>query len=120
MFGDRRITVSRSWMELRRCPRFPALFEGTVLYRNQSHAITKSVDLSRTGCRLKSAVCLVAGMTVDLLLYIPGEEIPLLVQSATVRWSDIRGIGLEFQTQPSHHQSRLDRVVRRLEIETYN
>ena len=107
-------------MELRRCPRFPALFEGTVLYRNQSHAITKSVDLSRTGCRLKSAVCLVAGMIVDLLLYIPGEEIPLLVQSATVRWSDIRGIGLEFQTQPSHHQSRLDRVVRRLEIEAYN
>ena len=107
-------------MESRQYPRFAVLFAGTLVHHNRTHAITKSVDLSRKGCRLKSTLCVIAGMSVDLLLYMPGEEIPLLVQGATVRWAGARGIGLEFQALASHHQARLDSVIRRLEIEAYN
>lgn len=107
-------------MVLRQYPRFPALFAGTVVYQNRAHAITKSVDLSRRGCRIKSTIRVVAGMIVDLLLYVPGEEIPLLIQRATVRWASTLGIGIEFQPLVSHHQERLDMVLRRLEIEAQN
>lgn len=107
-------------MVVRQHPRFPALFAGTLVYQNRAHAITKSVDLSRNGCRLKSTARVAAGMRVDLLLYVPGEDIPLLIQRATVRWSGAHGIGIEFQPLASHHQERLDTVVRQLEIEAHN
>lgn len=107
-------------MVVRQYPRFPALFAGTLVYQKRAHAITKSVDLSRKGCRIKSNVHVIAGTRVDLLLYVPGEEIPLLIQRATVRWSGMQGIGIEFQPLASHHQARLDSVVRQLEIEAHN
>ena len=107
-------------MVLRQCPRFPVLFAGTLIHQNRTHAITQSVDLSRKGCRLKSTVRAVAGMIVDLLLYVPGEEIPLLIQRATVRWASTLGIGIEFQPLIPHHQERLDMVLQRVEIESQN
>lgn len=108
-------------MVARQHPRFPALFAGTLVYRNWPHAITHSVDLSRRGCRLKSSTAAVMpGSKVDLLLYMPGDDIPLLIRRATVRWSGSHGIGLEFQPLPSPHQERLDRVLRQLEIAASN
>lgn len=86
--------------------------------RNAEHPI-RSLDLSRKGCRLQSLAHVAAGMMVDLWLYVPGEDVPLLIQQAMVRWSGTQGIGLEFQSLASHHQRRLDLVVRRLEV-TYN
>jgi hypothetical protein len=54
------------------------------------------------------------------LLYVPGDEIPLLIQQATVRWSGSQGIGMEFQPLASTHQERLDAVIRQLEIAACN
>lgn len=107
-------------MVARQYPRFPALFSGTLVHRNRSHAITKSLDLSRKGCRLKSAAPVFAGMEVDLFLYVPGEEIPLLIQRATVRWTGRHGIGIEFQPLAFPHQERLDTVLRQLESAACN
>ncbi len=108
-------------MVARQDPRFPALFAGTMVYRNWPHAITQSVDLSRRGCRLKSSTAAVEpGAKVDLLLYMPDDDVPLLIRRATVRWSSSHGIGLEFQPLPTPHQARLDRVLRQLEIAANN
>lgn len=107
-------------MVVRQYPRFPALFAGTLVYQNWPHAITKSVDLSRKGCRLKSTAHVAAGMEVDLMLYVPGDEIPLLFKRATVRWSGKQGIGIEFQPLASPHQERLDTLLRQLEIASTN
>lgn len=107
-------------MVVRQYPRLPALFSGTLVYQNSSHAITQSVDLSRKGCRLKSNALVFAGMKVDLLLYVPGKEIPLLIQRATVRWSGRQGIGIEFQRLAFPHQERLDTFLHQLTIATYN
>lgn len=106
-------------MVARQCPRFPASFPGTLVYQNQP-ATTKSLDLSRKGCRLKSTARVVAGMSVDLMLYVPGDDIPLLIQKAMVRWSGTQGIGLEFQPLASPHQARLDTVLLQLERTTNN
>lgn len=107
-------------MVARQYPRFPALFSGTLVHRNRSHAITQSLDLSRKGCRLKSTAPVAAGMKVDLFLYVPGEEIPLLIKRATVRWSGSHGIGIEFQRLAFPHQERLDGVLRQLIISACN
>lgn len=107
-------------MVVRQYPRFPALFSGTLVHRNRSHAITKSIDLSRKGCRLKSNAHVAAGTKVDLFLYVPGEEIPLLIKRATVRWSGNHGIGIEFQRLAFPHQERLDTVLHQLIIAACN
>ena len=107
-------------MVVRQSPRYPAMFSGTLVYQNRSHTITQSVDISRTGCKLKSTAPVFAGMNVDLLLYVPGEEVPLLIQQATVRWSGKLGIGIEFQHLAFPHQERLDTFLHQLTSATYN
>lgn len=106
-------------MVVRQYPRFPALFPGTLVYQNRS-AATKALDLSRKGCRLKHTVPVATGAQIDLMLYVPGDEIPLLIQGATVRWSGRQGIGIEFQPLASPHQARLDTALRHLERTTNN
>ncbi|HXX76652.1 MAG TPA: PilZ domain-containing protein [Nitrospiraceae bacterium] len=102
-------------MVVRQHPRFPASFSGTLGYQNHLHRITKSLDLSRKGCRLESSLRAIAGMKVDLLLYVPGEVIPILIEHAVVRWCSTQGIGIEFQSITSPHQERLDHTLQRLE-----
>lgn len=53
-------------------------------------------------------------MKVDLLLYIPEDKTPILIQGAVVRWSGAQGIGIEFQSLASPHQERLDHILQRL------
>ncbi len=54
-------------------------------------------------------------MKVDLLLFIPEDKTPILIQGAVVRWSGTHGIGIEFQSLASPHQERLDCTLRHLE-----
>jgi len=54
-------------------------------------------------------------MKVDLLLYIPENETPILIQGAIVRWSGTHGIGIEFQSLASPHQERLNTTIQQLE-----
>ena len=102
-------------MVVRQHPRFPAAFSGTLGHENHLHRITKSLDLSRKGCRIQSSLRAIAGMKVDLLLYVPEDETPILIEHAVVRWCGSHGIGIEFQSIAAAHQERLDRSLRRLE-----
>ncbi|MGH7221213.1 MAG: PilZ domain-containing protein [Nitrospiraceae bacterium] len=102
-------------MVVRQHPRFPASFSGTLIHQSHLHQIDKSLDLSRKGCRLESPFRAYAGMKVDLLLYIPEDKTPILIQGAIVRWSGVHGIGIEFQSLASPHQERLDCTLRHLE-----
>ena len=102
-------------MVVRQHPRFPASFSGTLGYQDRLHRITKSLDLSRKGCRLESTLRAIAGMKVDLLLYVPGDETPILIEHAVVRWCSAHGIGIEFQSVASPHQERLHHTLQRLE-----
>ncbi len=103
------------FMVVRQNPRFPALFSGTLGHQNRLHRITKSLDLSRKGCRLESSLRAIAGMKVDLLLYVPDGETPILIEHAVVRWSGRHGIGIEFQSLASPHRERLDHALQQLE-----
>jgi len=96
-------------------PRFQATFSGTLIHQSHLHQIDKALDLSRKGCRLESPFRAFAGMKVDLLLYIPEDKTPILIQGAVVRWSGTHGIGIEFQSLASPNQERLNSTLQRLE-----
>jgi hypothetical protein len=100
-------------MVVRQYPRFRATFSGTLVHQSHLHQI--ALDLSRKGCRLESPFRAFAGMKVDLLLYIPEDKTPILIQGAIVRWSGAQGIGIEFQSLASPHRERLDSTLQRLE-----
>lgn len=102
-------------MVVRQHSRFPASFSGTLIHQYHIHGISKSLDLSRKGCRLESSLRATAGMKVDLLLYIHEGETPILIQGAVVRWSGRHGIGIEFRSLTSPHQERLNHTIQRLE-----
>ena len=102
-------------MVVRKYPRFQAAFSGTLVHQGHIHPIDKALDLSHKGCRLESPLRASAGMKVDLLLYLPKTEIPILIQGAVVRWSGAHGIGIQFQSLTSPNQERLTHTIRQLE-----
>jgi alkanesulfonate monooxygenase SsuD/methylene tetrahydromethanopterin reductase-like flavin-dependent oxidoreductase (luciferase family) len=55
-------------------------------------------------------------MKVDLLIFLPEAEIPILIQGAVVRWSGAHGIGIQFQSIASPHQEQLASTLRQLEV----
>ena len=101
-------------MVLRQHLRYQTSFSGTLVYQNHPHTITNSLDLSRKGCRLESAVSVVAGTRVDLLLYLAEDTVPILIQRATIRWAGAHGIGIEFPSLASPHQERLEDTLQQL------
>jgi len=102
-------------MVVRQYPRFAASFSGTLVHQNRLHEISKSLDLSRRGCRLESSLRAIAGMHVDLLLYVHEGGTPILIQGAVVRWSGKHGIGIEFRSLASPHHERLEGTIQQLE-----
>src|SRR5262245_20768585 len=102
-------------MVVRQYPRFAAYFSGTLVYQNRPHEISKALDLSRKGCRLESPQQAIAGMNVDLLLYLHEGGTPILIQGSVDRWSGRHGIGIEFRSLASPHQERLEGTIKQLE-----
>jgi hypothetical protein len=102
-------------MIVRQHPRFHASFSGTLIHRRERHAISKSHDLSRRGCRVKSTCPAYTGMKVDLLLMLPNNKTPIVIQGAVVRWSGAEGIGIEFPSLASPHQELLEGAIQQLE-----
>jgi len=102
-------------MVVRKHPRFHVTFSGTVIHQKRSHSISKSLDLSRRGCRVQSTFQAFAGMKVDLQLYLPHSQTPMLIQNAIVRWAGSQGIGIEFPHLPSPHQQQLEGTIQQLE-----
>ena len=102
-------------MVIRKHPRFHASFSGTVIHQKQHHTISKSLDLSRKGCRVQSAFRAFAGMKVDLHLYLPESQNPILIQGAIVRWAGSQGIGIEFPPLTIPDQQQLEGTIQRLE-----
>jgi len=114
--SSRGVTAEKSGvMVVRQYPRFAASFSGTLVHQNRLHEISKALDLSRKGCRLESSLRAIAGMHVDLLLYVHEGRTPILIQGAVVRWSGRHGIGIEFRSLASPHQERLEGTIQQLE-----
>jgi hypothetical protein len=99
-------------MEDRRAtPRFPVQFRTTVSDPTQPEGTALMLDLSRGGCRLESPLLILPGLSLELHIYVPGLEWPLMIDGADVQWVSEQTAGLAFVRIRETEQQRLDEVL---------
>ena len=98
----------------RRAARFPV--EYTLYWLGQHDAGAGTVsDLSMGGCKVDTKASVNIGMHMPLRLYLPGQETPLEVDQAAVRWTKEQHYGLEFMSMRPEEEERLHHLVSTLE-----
>jgi hypothetical protein len=99
-------------MEDRRAtPRFRVQFRTTVSDPTQPEGTGLMLDLSRGGCRLESPLLILPGLSLELHIYVPGLEWPLMIDGADVQWVSEQTAGLAFVRIRETEQQRLDEVL---------
>ena len=99
-------------MEDRRTtPRFRVQFRTTVSGSTQPEGTGLMLDLSRGGCRLESPLLIMPGLSLELRIYVPGLEWPLMIDGADVQWVSEETAGLAFVQIREAEQQRLDEVL---------
>jgi PilZ domain-containing protein len=87
----------------------------TLVQRDQFRHTGSIRDISARGCRVESMISPFTGMQVTLLLHVPGEPNPIMIENAAVRWCGSQGIGVEFLIVAQPEQDRLGQLIKRLE-----
>ena len=100
---DRRVT-----------PRFKVQFRTAFCVPPTLDRTGNILDLSAGGCRVESSVSLMPGVSVELRIFVPGLEWPLMIDVATVQWISGQTFGLAFFQIRESEQQRLEQVVRSL------
>jgi hypothetical protein len=99
-------------MEDRRAtPRFLVQFRTTVLGPTEPEGTGLMLDLSRDGCRLESPLLMLPGLSLELRIYVPGLEWPLMIDGADVQWVSEQTAGLAFVRIREAEQERLDEML---------
>jgi PilZ domain-containing protein len=68
-------------------------------------------NLSLGGCRINGNLAVRRGQHLTVRLHLPGEESPLVVERAAVRWVDGEDFGLQFLSLPSGERERLQGLL---------
>lgn len=97
---DRRVT-----------PRFKVQFRTTFSSSPKVDATGTILDLSAGGCRVESSAPLAAGMSLELRIFAPDLEWPLMVEAATVQWASSGTFGLAFFRIAEGERGRLMQVI---------
>jgi hypothetical protein len=107
-------------MKLRKYPRvhvpspFPLSFtrvEVPASFSGDTEGNGVVSNLSMKGCKVESEATVEPGDHVSLSLTISGDESPLVVELATVRWVEERSFGLEFISMWPAAETRLRQLV---------
>ena len=69
------------------------------------------LDLSTGGCRIESPVTVEPGVSLELRIYAPNVEWPLMVEAASVQWVSSRTFGLAFFRITEVEHQRLGQVI---------
>ena len=101
-------------MDLRRYQRFPVSLKIVLSGASRKEWAGTVVNLSKGGCRIETNAQVYAGMQVSLRFEIAGEESPILIEKAGVRWVRPNLVGVGFILVKSPHRERLDQILERL------
>jgi hypothetical protein len=71
-------------------------------------------DLSTGGCRIESPVTVEPGASLELRIYAPDEDWPLMIDAASVQWVSGQTFGLAFFRLTDAERQRLGQVLRDL------
>jgi hypothetical protein len=106
-------------MENRKHPRFPVQFHSSFSSANIVSGEGNLVDLSIRGCQVFSRTEVKAGTALQVRIQVSGDEPPIHIAQAVVRWCRANRFGLEFVTLTPDEWARLQHVVKELEMPPY-
>lgn len=102
--SDRRLT-----------PRFPVQFRTVMAAHNAKIEHTGSVlDLSLIGCRVEGLIPVHQSLVMDLRIYVPDLDRPIMIDAAVVQWVEGNTFGLYFLRLRPGQGDRLAWVLARL------
>ena len=118
-FGQRLIdgkvegqSVMDMQMEDRRAtPRLRVQFRTTFSASSKLEGAGNMLDLSMGGCRIESPVTPEPGVSLELRIYAPDIEWPLMIEAASVQWVSGQIFGLAFFQIRETEQQRLEQVI---------
>ncbi|HMI39439.1 MAG TPA: PilZ domain-containing protein [Nitrospiraceae bacterium] len=118
-FGQRLIdgkVEGRSVMDMktvdrRATPRLRVQFRSTFSGSTKLEGTGVVLDLSTGGCRIESPVTPEPGLLLELRIYVPDLEWPLMIEAANVQWVSGQTFGLAFFRIRETEQQRLGRVI---------
>ena len=100
--------------ERRATPRIRVLFRSTFSSDSQLEGEGTVMDLSLGGCKVHSKTPMSLDGSLELRIYVPGIDWPLMVDSAAVRWAEASAFGLAFLRVRDEEQERLRKVLAEL------
>jgi len=95
----------------RATPRLRVQFRTTFSAASTLEGTGLILDLSTGGCRIESPVTVEPGVLLELRIYAPDVDWPLMIEAASVQWVSGHTFGLAFFriTEPEHQ--RLGQVI---------
>jgi hypothetical protein len=111
---DGQSVVDMKATDRRSTPRLRVQFRTTFASSPSLEATGLMLDLSVGGCRIESPATVDAGMSLELRIYAPDLEWPLMVEAASVQWVSGRTFGLAFFRIREPEFDRLMQVIRDL------
>ena len=97
--------------ERRITPRFRVQFRTTFCAAPTRDGTGTILDLSTGGCRVESSVSLTSGLALELRIYAPDLDWPLMIEAATVQWVSSQTFGLAFFRMTESERQRLEQVI---------
>ncbi len=105
-------------MVTRKFPRFQTVLCSILVQRDRLKYNASLRDLSLKGCRVDSVIKPFTGMQLEVSLQLPGEDTPILITKAAVRWTGSHGIGIEFLSIAPPQLERLNHLITQLSSPT--
>ena len=98
----------------RTTPRLRVQFRTTFSASSTLEGTGIMLDLSTGGCRIESPVTVEAGVSLELRIYAPDIEWPLMIEAASVQWASGHTFGLAFFRISETERLRLGQVIYKL------
>ena len=95
----------------RAMPRLRVQFRTTFSTASKLEGTGIMLDLSTGGCRIESPVTVEPGVSLELRIYAPDIEWPLMIEAASVQWVSGQTFGLAFFRITEPEQQRLEQVI---------
>lgn len=106
--------IDMKTVDRRATPRLRVQFRTTFSTSTRLEGMGVMLDLSTGGCRIESPVTVEPGTSLELRIYAPGVEWPLMIEVASVQWVSGQIFGLAFFRITETEQQRLGQVIRDL------
>ena len=95
----------------RATPRLRVQFRTTFSSSTNMEGMGVMLDLSSGGCRIESPVPVELSLLLELRIYAPNVEWPLMIEAANVQWVSGQTFGLAFFRITEPEQQRLGQVI---------